>query len=49
MIESLQEDVILVYRNPGLETFSTSLVFTVANPFPLPLPEIVFKVDELLG
>ena len=49
-IENLQEDVILVYRNPDPETFSTSLVFhrgeSVSFTF---FPETVFKVDELLG
>ena len=49
-IENLQEDVILVYRNPGPETFSTSLVFHRGESLSLTaFPEIVFKVDELLG
>jgi Uma2 family endonuclease len=49
-IENLQEDVILVYRNPGPETFSTSLVFHRGESVSLTaFPEIVFTVDELLG
>jgi Uma2 family endonuclease len=49
-IENLQEDVILVYRNPGPETFATSLVFKRGESLSLTaFPEIAFAVDELLG
>lgn len=49
-IENLQENVILVYRNPGPETFETSSVFRRGESIsPAAFPEIVFKVDELLG
>jgi Uma2 family endonuclease len=49
-IENLQENVILVYRNPAPETFATSLVFTRGQSISMAaFPEIVFKVDELLG
>jgi len=49
-IENLQQDVILVYRNPGSETFATSLTFKRGVSLSLTaFPEIVFTVDELLG
>ncbi len=49
-IENLQDDVILVYRNPGVETFATSLTFKRGESLSLTaFPEIVFTVDELLG
>ena len=49
-IENLQEDVMLVYRNPGPETFSTSLIFHRADSVSVAaFPEILFKVEELLG
>jgi Uma2 family endonuclease len=49
-IENLQDDVILVYRNPGAETFATSLTFKRGESLSLTaFPEIVFTVDELLG
>jgi Uma2 family endonuclease len=49
-VENLQEDVILVYRNPGPETFATSLIFKRGESISISaFPEIVFKVDELLG
>jgi Uma2 family endonuclease len=49
-IEDLQEDVILVYRNPGPETFATSLVFKRGESVSLTaFPEIALAVDELLG
>lgn len=49
-IENLQENVILVYRNPKHETFETSSVFKRGESISLAaFPEISFKVDELLG
>jgi Uma2 family endonuclease len=49
-IENLQEDVILVYRDPGPKTFSTSLVFHRGESVSLAaFPDVAFNVDELLG
>ena len=49
-IENLQENVILVYRKPGPETYSTSLTLHRGESISLAVfPEIDFKVDELLG
>ena len=49
-IEDLQGDLILVYRDPGPKTYSTYLVFRRGDSISLlAFPEIVFKVDDLLG
>ena len=49
-IENLQEGLILVYRDPGPETFATSLTFKRGESISIAaFPEIVFKVEELLG
>ena len=49
-IENLQEDVILVYRKPGPETYSTSLTLHRGESISVAaFPEILFKLDELLG
>jgi len=49
-IENLQQDVILVYRKPGPETYSTSLEFHRGESISLAaFPDVVFKVEELLG
>jgi Uma2 family endonuclease len=49
-IENLQEDVILVYRNAGADTFATSLTLKRGDSLSLTaFPEIVFTIDELLG
>ena len=49
-IENLQEEVVLVYRNPIAQTYSTSLAFHRGDSISLgAFPEVVFKVDELLG
>jgi len=49
-IENLQNDVILVYRNPGPEAYSTCLTFQRGESISLQaFPEVDFKVDELLG
>jgi len=49
-IENLQDDVILVYRKPGPETYSSSLTLGRGESIWLAaFPEILFKVDELLG
>jgi len=49
-IENLQKGVILVYRDPGPETFATSLTFKCGESISIAtFPEIVFKVEELLG
>ena len=49
-IENLQNDVILVYRDPGPKTYSTSLTVHRGESISLAaFPDVVFKVDELLG
>ena len=49
-IENLQEDVILVYRKPSPETYATSLAYHRGESISLQaFPEVLFKVDELLG
>ncbi len=49
-IENLQEDVILVYRRPGPETYSTSLALHRGESISLAtFPDVLFKVEELLG
>ncbi len=49
-IENLQEEVILVYRNFTAQAYSASLVFHRGDSIsPAAFPDVVFKVDELLG
>ena len=49
-IENLQSDVILVYRDPGPTTYSTSLTLQRGESLTLAaFPEIAFRTDELLG
>ena len=49
-IENLQSNVILVYRDPGPTTYSTSLVLHRGDSISLlAFPDIAFKVDDLLG
>ena len=49
-IENLQEDLVLVYRKPGPETYSTSLTFHRGELISLAaFPEVLFKIEELLG
>jgi Uma2 family endonuclease len=49
-IEDLKAGVIFVYRNPGPKTYSTSLVVRRGDSISIAaFPEIVFKVDDLLG
>lgn len=49
-IENLQEEVILVYRNPVAQTYSTSFERHCGDSISLAaFPDVVFKVDELLG
>jgi Uma2 family endonuclease len=49
-IENLQEGVILVYRDPGPETFATSLIVKRGESISIAaFPDVVFKVEELLG
>lgn len=46
----MQTDTILVFRDPGPETFSTSLVFHRGESISLlSFPELSFRVDDLLG
>src|SRR5947209_8352074 len=49
-IENLQEEVILVYRNPVAQTYSTSFELHHGDSISLAVfPDVVFKVDDLLG
>jgi len=49
-LENLQEDLILVYRDPQPESFATSLVFERGESLSMTaFPQISFTVDELLG
>ena len=49
-IENLQNDVILVYRDPGPETYRTSLTLQRGETiFALAFPEVVLTVEDLLG
>ena len=49
-IEDLQTDIILVYRDPGPKTYSTSLTLHRGESVSIAaFPDIVFSVDELLG
>ena len=49
-IENLQEDLILVYRDPGPEALATSLVFERGQSLSMTaFPQIVFTADYLLG
>ena len=49
-IENLEGDVILVFRDPGPDGYSTTLVVRRGESVSLlAFPDILFKVDELLG
>jgi|SRR5579862_5441287 len=49
-IENLQEDIILVFRDPGPVTFLTEMMFRRGELLsPAAFPEITFKVEELIG
>lgn len=49
-IENLQNDVILVYRDPGPKTYSTSRTLHRGESISAEaFPDIIFTVDELLG
>jgi len=49
-IEDLKGEVLLVYRNPGENAFSTSLVLHPGDSIsPLAFPTVSFKVSDLLG
>jgi Uma2 family endonuclease len=48
-IEDLKNDLLLVYRQPSKNTYSTSLVLRRGESIaPLALPDVVLSVDELL-
>jgi Uma2 family endonuclease len=48
-IEDLQNDLLLVYREPSAKTYLISLVFRRGESIsPLALPDMVLSVDELL-
>ena len=49
-IENLENDVILVFRDPGPETFATLLTFHRGESISMQaFPEIVLQVDDFLG
>ena len=49
-IENLAADELLVYRNPGAKAYSISLTLHRTDTIsPSVFPDIVFKVDEILG
>jgi len=49
-IENLQEDVLLVCRDPVGENYTTQLTRSRGESiFPLEFPDAVFKIEELLG
>jgi Uma2 family endonuclease len=49
-IENLSSDVVLVFRDPGPQTYSTMLTFHRGESLSIvAFPEITFTVDELLG
>ena len=49
-IENLQSDLILVYRDPGPQTYSTEITIHRGQSISVAaFPEVVFKVDEFLG
>src|SRR6266850_1934821 len=49
-IENLEGDVILVFGDPGPDGYSTTLLFRRGESISLlAFPDILFKVDELLG
>ena len=49
-IEDLQNDLILVYREPAGTTYSTSLVFHRGDSIsPSAFVELTINVDDLLG
>ena len=49
-IENLQSDVILVYRDPGPQTYATALAVHQGESISIAaFPDIPFTVDELLG
>ena len=49
-IENLEDDLLLVYRDPAGNTYTTSLTFGRGDPVSLAaFPDIVFKVDDFLG
>ncbi len=49
-IENLRNDVILVFRDPAPKTYLTCLTFHRGESFSaVAFPEVIFKVEELLG
>ena len=49
-IEDLKHDLLLVYREPAGNDYKTCLTLHRGDSIsPLPFPDIVFKVEELLG
>jgi Uma2 family endonuclease len=49
-IEDLQSNSIYVYRNPGPNGYATYLTLHPGDPIsPMAFPDVVFKVEDLLG
>ena len=49
-IENLEDNLLLVYREPAGNTCTTSLTLSRGDPVSLAaFPDIVFKVDDFLG
>jgi hypothetical protein len=49
-IENLENDVILVFRDPGPSGYSKALTLHRSESIAIaPFPEIIFTVDELPG
>lgn len=49
-VEDIDQDAILVHRNPVGEAYTTCLTFRRGSSLsPLAFPDLAFKVDEILG
>jgi Uma2 family endonuclease len=49
-IENLQNDVVLVFRDPSAKTYSTCLTYKRGESlYPAAFPNLILKVEELLG
>lgn len=49
-IENLEEDLLLVFRDPAGKTYKTCLTLRSSDSISvLAFPDVVFKVDQLLG
>jgi Uma2 family endonuclease len=49
-IENLKEDVLLVCRNPSASRYKTQITLRRGESVsPLVFPDVVFKIEDLLG